>query len=219
MCCANASGSTAAPRHSIEGRGIAVEYRGSRRLAHRLRLDPEGARPVQLRSPSLLGLDENRLRVATPDVGGGFGPKLCVYAEDVAVAAAAKLLGRSVKWIEDRREHFLNAAQERDQHWSMEIALDADGRILGLRGRLLHDLGAYALQDVNLPYNSASTLTGPYVVPAFAMEVDRRLDQQGAGVLGARRRLSAGLLRDGAADGPGGARSSASTAPSCAGAT
>jgi carbon-monoxide dehydrogenase large subunit len=120
---------------------------------------------------SLLGLDENRLRVATPDVGGGFGPKLCVYAEDVATVAAAKLLGRSVKWIEDRREHFLNAAQERDQHWSMEIALDGDGRILGLRGSLLHDLGAYALQDVNLPYNSASTLTGPYAVPAFAMEV------------------------------------------------
>jgi len=53
----------------------------------------------------------------------------------------------------------------------MEIALDTTGRVLGLRGRLLHDLGAYALQDVNLPYNSASTLTGPYAIPAFAMEV------------------------------------------------
>ena len=71
----------------------------------------------------------------------------------------------------DRREHFLNAVQERDQHFSMEIALDADGRIIALRGHLLHDLGAYALQDVNVPYNSASTLTGPYMVQAFAMEV------------------------------------------------
>ena len=81
---------------------------------------------------SLLGLDENRLRVVTPDVGGGFGPKLCVYAEDVAVTAAARLLRRSVKWVEDRREHFLGAAQERDQHWSMEIAADGDGRIVGV---------------------------------------------------------------------------------------
>jgi carbon-monoxide dehydrogenase large subunit len=156
--------------HSIEGRGIAVEYR-----------KPDGSLVVWASTQKahdlfntltrLLGLDDNRLRVATPDVGGGFGPKLCVYAEDVAVAAAAKLLRRSVIWIEDRREHFLGAAQERDQHWEMEIAAAADGRILGLRGRLLHDLGAYALQDVNLPYNSASTLTGPYMVPAFAMEV------------------------------------------------
>ena len=86
-----------------------------------------------------IDLDENRLRVATPDVGGGFGPKLCVYPEDVAVVAAATLLRRSIKWIEDRREHFTNAAQERDQYWSIEIAADADGRVRGVRGRLTHD--------------------------------------------------------------------------------
>jgi carbon-monoxide dehydrogenase large subunit len=156
--------------HSIEGRGIVVE---NRRADGSLIVYASTQKAHDLFNTlvSLLGLDENRLRVTTPDVGGGFGPKLCVYAEDVAVVAAAKLTGRSVKWIEDRREHFLNAVQERDQHWDMEIALDATGRILGLRGRLLHDLGAYALQDVNLPYNSASTLTGPYAIPAFAMEV------------------------------------------------
>ena len=205
-CFAKASSSTAAAAHSIEGRGILAEYRKSRRRAGGLGLDPEGPRPASTHSAAVLGLDDNRLRVATPDVGGGFGPKLCVYAEDVAVAAAAKLLRRSVTWIEDRREHFLNAVQERDQHWSMEIAADDDGRILGLRGKLLHDLGAYALQDVNLPYNSASTLTGPYVVPALAMDVTVTRDQQDAGLLGARRRLSAGLVRHGAADGPRRAR-------------
>jgi len=156
--------------HSIEGRGIVVENRkadGSLVVF----ASTQKAHDLFSTLTALIGLDENRLRVATPDVGGGFGPKLCVYAEDVAIVAAAKLLGRSVKWIEDRREHFLGAAQERDQHWSMEIAFDGAGRVLGLRGRLLHDLGAYALQDVNLPYNSASTLTGPYDVPALAMEV------------------------------------------------
>jgi aerobic carbon-monoxide dehydrogenase large subunit len=156
--------------HSIEGRGIAVEYRradGSLIVY----ASTQKAHDLFNSLASSLGIDENRLRVATPDIGGGFGPKLCVYAEDVAVTACAKLIGRSVKWIEDRREHFLGAVQERDQHWSMEIALGATGRILGLRGRLLHDLGAYALQDVNLPYNSASTVTGPYAIPAFTMEV------------------------------------------------
>jgi carbon-monoxide dehydrogenase large subunit len=156
--------------HSIEGRGIAVENRKSDG-ALIVYASTQKAHDLFNTLASLLGLDENRLRVATPDVGGGFGPKLCVYAEDVAVAAAAKLFGRSVKWVEDRREHFLNAVQERDQHWSMEVALDTAGRVVGLRGRLLHDLGAYALQDVNLPYNSASTLTGPYAIPAFAMDV------------------------------------------------
>ena len=156
--------------HSIEGRGIAVEYRKADG-AMTVHASTQKAHDLFNALVALLGLDENRLRVATPDVGGGFGPKLCVYAEDVAVTAAAKLLGRSIKWTEDRREHFLGAVQERDQHWSMEMALDANGRILGIRGRLLHDLGAYALQDVNLPYNSASTLSGPYMVPAFAMDV------------------------------------------------
>ncbi len=156
--------------HSIEGRGIAVEYhRADGSLT--VYASTQKAHDLFNTLASSIGLDENRLRVATPDIGGGFGPKLCVYAEDVAVVASARLLGRSVKWIEDRREHFLGAVQERDQHWSMEIALDREGRILGLRGRLLHDLGAYALQDVNLPYNSASTVTGPYAIPAFAMEV------------------------------------------------
>jgi aerobic carbon-monoxide dehydrogenase large subunit len=156
--------------HSIEGRGIAVEY-GKAGDTLTVFASTQKAHDLRNTLASVLGLDDNWLRVATPDVGGGFGPKLCVYAEDVAVVAAAKLLGRSVKWIEDRREHFLGAVQERDQHWSIEMALDGNGRILGLRGRLLHDLGAYALQDVNLPYNSASTLTGPYDVSALAMEV------------------------------------------------
>jgi aerobic carbon-monoxide dehydrogenase large subunit len=156
--------------HPIETRGIVAE------------VDPanggvtawastQKAHDLHQNISAYVAVDEPRFRVATPWVGGGFGPKLCVYPEDVAVVAAAKLTGRSLKWIEDRREHFLAAVQERDQYWSVEIAVDEDARILGVRGKLLHDQGAYALQDVNLPYNSASALTGPYVVPNFAMEV------------------------------------------------
>ncbi len=154
--------------HSMEGRGILAQIADRETVVWASTQKPHDLRTA---FADYIDLDESRLRVATPDVGGGFGPKLCVYPEDVAVVAAATLLSRSVKWIEDRREHFTNAAQERDQYWSIELAADAEGRLRGLRGRLVHDIGAYALQDVNIPYNSATTLTGPYIVPALAMDV------------------------------------------------
>ena len=154
--------------HSIECRGILAQISDRETLVW---ASTQKAHDLRTALADYIELDETRLRVATPDVGGGFGPKLCVYPEDVAVVAAATLLRRSVKWIEDRREHFTNAAQERDQYWSIEIAAEADGRVRGVRGKLIHDLGAYALQDVNLPYNSATTLTGPYMVAALSMEV------------------------------------------------
>jgi aerobic carbon-monoxide dehydrogenase large subunit len=154
--------------HSIECRGILAEV--SDRETN-VWASTQKAHDLRYAFADCIDLDESRLRVATPDVGGGFGPKLCVYPEDMTVVAAATLLRRPIKWIEDRREHFTNAAQERDQYWSIEIAADADGRVRGIRGRLIHDIGAYALQDVNIPYNSATTLSGPYMVPALAMDV------------------------------------------------
>jgi aerobic carbon-monoxide dehydrogenase large subunit len=156
--------------HPIEGRGILAEWHDADATITAW-ASTQKAHDLLNTLNACVRLDDNRLRVATPDVGGGFGPKLCVYSEDVAVTAAARLLGRSVKWIEDRREHFTNAAQERDQYWQLEIAVDGEARILGIRGRLLHDQGAYALQDVNQPYNSAKALTGTYVVPALHMDI------------------------------------------------
>src|SRR6185503_14632014 len=101
----------------------------------------------------------------------GLVAKLRVYSEDVAVTAAAKLTNRSIKWTEDRREYFTGAVHERDQHWALEIAVDAEARVLGVRGKLLHDTGAFTLQDPNIPYNSASTMSGPYIVPGLSIEV------------------------------------------------
>jgi len=156
--------------HPIETRGILAEFRSADGSIN-VWASTQKAHDLFQALTAYLGFEENRLRVATPDVGGGFGPKLCVYPEDVAVVAAAKLLKRSVKWIEDRREHFTNAVHERDQYWSIEIAVDGEARIRGIRGTLLHDLGAYALQDVNLPYNSASTMPGPYIVPHLDVRI------------------------------------------------
>ena len=119
----------------------------------------------------MLGWDEARVRVVAPDLGGGFGPKLIFYPEDITVAAAALIMGRPVKWIEDRREHFIGTTQERDQFWEAEIAVNDEGKILGLRGHLIHDHGAYTARGVNLPYESAITVTLPYEIPAYAMNV------------------------------------------------
>jgi aerobic carbon-monoxide dehydrogenase large subunit len=118
----------------------------------------------------LLNRDIETIRMIAPDVGGGFGPKAIFYPEEAVIPAAALKLGRPVKWIEDRREHFLCATQERDQYWDMAIAVDADGRILGLRGRMLHDSGAFLPWGIIMPYIAAVTVPGPYVVPAFRLE-------------------------------------------------
>ncbi len=105
-----------------------------------------------------------------PVVGGGFGTKAPFYAEEAVIPAAAMKLGRPVTWQEDRREHFLSATQERDQHWKVAIAVDADGKILGLRGTMLHDTGAFLPWGIIAPYIAATTFPGPYVVPAYALE-------------------------------------------------
>jgi carbon-monoxide dehydrogenase large subunit len=155
--------------HSIETRGLLAEVRQSDGsiIVH---ASTQKAHDLQQTLTSLVELDQN-LHVVAPDIGGGFGAKLCVYSEDVAAVAAAKLLGRSIKWTEDRREYFTAAVHERDQYWELEIAVDPEAKILGIRGKVLHDTGAYTPQDPNIPYNSTSTMSGPYVVPGLAIDV------------------------------------------------
>lgn len=118
----------------------------------------------------MLGWDSDHVRVIAPDVGGGFGPKTIYYVEEALIPLVAKELGRPVKWIEDRRENFLATNMERDQYWDMEIAVDADGRLLAVRGSMIHDTGAYMPWGIISPYISATTLPGPYVLPAYELE-------------------------------------------------
>jgi carbon-monoxide dehydrogenase large subunit len=156
--------------HSIEGRGALAAYDdnedrltlwSSTQLAHEMRAF----------LMTLLRLDENQLRVVAPDVGGGFGAKFVMYPEEATLAASCLLLRRPIRWIEDRREHFLAAIQERDQYWDLEVAFDNDGRLLGVRGEMLHDEGAYTPQGINLPYNASTALPGPYILPAYQLDV------------------------------------------------
>jgi carbon-monoxide dehydrogenase large subunit len=118
----------------------------------------------------LLEREVESIRMIAPDVGGGFGPKAIFYPEEAVIPAVALRLGRPVKWIEDRHENFLCATQERDQYWSMAIAVDTDGKILGVRGRLLHDSGAFVPWGIIMPYIAAVTVPGPYVIPAYHLK-------------------------------------------------
>ncbi len=119
----------------------------------------------------LLDWADHQLRIVTPDVGGGFGPKGSFYAEYGALAAAALELRRPIKWIEDRRENFLSTQQERDQYWEVEIAVDREARILGVRGTLVHDAGAYMPWGVVLPWIAATSVPGPYIISSFHLDV------------------------------------------------
>ncbi len=156
--------------HPMEGRGIVVENRvrdGTMTVWSSTQMPNDLFQAIV----ETIDIDENLLRVITPDVGGGFGPKYCVYPEEVATVCASRLSGRSVRWTEDRREHFLGAIQERDQHWDVEAALDRDGRLKGVRGHMIHCQGAYTFKAANLPYNSATAVPGPYMLPAYKMGV------------------------------------------------
>jgi len=156
--------------HSIEGRGALAVYDANE---DRLTLWSSTQLAHEMRAflMALLRLDENQLRVVAPDVGGGFGAKFVMYPEEVTLAAACLLLRRPIKWVEDRREHFLAAIQERDQYWDLEAAFDNDGRLLGVRGAMIHEQGAYTPQGVNLPYNASTALPGPYLLPAYELDV------------------------------------------------
>src|SRR5262249_37031782 len=112
-------------------------------------------------------LPEHAVRVVTQDIGGGFGPKAIVYAEDVLVPAVARTLGRPVKFVETRREHLLAVTQERDQWHEVELGLTRDGRILALRDAFVHDCGAFVAWGIIVPLITSVSLPGPYRVPNY----------------------------------------------------
>ena len=117
---------------------------------------------------------ENKLRVVAPDVGGGFGSKIFIYAEETVCVWAAKKVGRPVKWTSDRTEAFLADAHGRDHVTHAEMALDENGRILGLRVHTVANLGAYLSTFASsVPtYLYAPLLSGQYNIPAIYCEVD-----------------------------------------------
>jgi carbon-monoxide dehydrogenase large subunit len=120
-----------------------------------------------------LGMPDSRIRVLCPAVGGGFGPKMHLYPEDVVVAELARRLRRPLRWLEDRRENLLASAQARDHVSHVEVAAQRDGTLLALRATLICDAGAYSMYPVTAalePLTAAGILPGPYRIPALAYD-------------------------------------------------
>src|SRR5919201_80056 len=115
----------------------------------------------------LLDLPEHQIHFIEPDVGGGFGVRGEFYPEDFLIPLLAMRLGRPVRWIEDRREHFSAINHSREQHWELTVAADGDGRLLGVDATLVNDMGAYVRTHGTLvPRVAAANLPGAYAVPS-----------------------------------------------------
>jgi aerobic carbon-monoxide dehydrogenase large subunit len=118
----------------------------------------------------MMGLAEDAVDYLEFDVGGGFGARGEFYPEDFLVAFAARKFGRPIKWVEDRREHFMAIAHSRETECEIEMAFDRDGRILGLRGDIYVDIGAYVRPNGMTPVRNAAQFTsGPYRIPNICL--------------------------------------------------
>jgi carbon-monoxide dehydrogenase large subunit len=120
-----------------------------------------------------LGMPDSRIRILCPAVGGGFGPKMHLYPEDVVVAELARRLRRPVRWLEDRRENLLASAQARDHVNHVEIGARRDGTLLAIKSTLICDAGAYSVYPVTSslePLTAAGILPGPYKLAALAYD-------------------------------------------------
>ena len=155
----------------LEGRGVIARWEGGALTLWAGTQVPHVLRAGVARA---FGLPEPRVRVIVPDTGGGFGQKMYVMPEDLAVAALARRTGRPVKWVETRRENLAAAAQAREARVEIEAAADAAGVLLALRARLLSDSGAYHIYPLTAalePLGTASILPGPYRTPAYAFHI------------------------------------------------
>jgi len=119
------------------------------------------------------GLPEHKIRIISPDVGGGFGNKVPIYPGYICAVVGSIVTGRPVKWVEDRSENLMSTSFARDYHMHGEIAATRDGRILGLRARVLADHGAFngAAQPTKFPAGFFHIFTGSYDLQAAHCEV------------------------------------------------
>ena len=154
--------------NSIEPRGAIGQYHESddSYTLHTSSQNPHGAR--QMLCSSVFRIPETKMRVISPDVGGGFGMKADAYPDDGLVLWAAKRCGRPVKWIASRSESLLGDNHGRDQVVNAELALNADGHILAMRARSMHAFGAYVVSAAVAPLTFALRfIPGVYRVPVF----------------------------------------------------
>ena len=153
----------------LECRGV-LAYRDHRLDEVVIYASTQTPHTVRVALAEILDIEERRIRVVAPDVGGGFGPKARLYPEEIILAALALQLDHPVRWIEDRGEHLLTCAHTRDHHYKVTAYADKQGRILGVDAEIVVDAGAYGLWPQG-PYHEAGmvarALPGPYTIPNY----------------------------------------------------
>lgn len=156
----------------LEPRGCIGIYDEGRE-AYTLHVSSQGPHRVRdALARDVLKVPQDALRVVTPDVGGGFGTKVFVYSEYAAVLWAARCVGRPVKWVCERTEALMSDAHSREQQSRAALALDADGKFLGLRVETDANIGAYVSAfSTYVPTSGTSALTGLYHIPAVYTRV------------------------------------------------
>jgi carbon-monoxide dehydrogenase large subunit len=149
----------------METRGVIAEYDGER---YTLTLGSQGSHIIrEIICGNVLKLPLDKMRVITPDVGGGFGTKLFPYREYALAAVAAERLRKPVKWVCDRSEHFLGDSHGRDNISTARMALDDKGRFLALELDIVADMGAYlSCYGPYIPWLGVGMATGAYEIPA-----------------------------------------------------
>jgi carbon-monoxide dehydrogenase large subunit len=159
-------------RHAIEYGEVDAAFAAAAHIVREcFRLNKGGGHSIETRG--VVAQFDSRARALTVWDGTQMPhrAKAVFHPEELAVPAAAMLLGAPVKWIEDRIENFTATAQEREQIWEMQAAFDRAGRLKAVRGEMFHDHGAATPYGVALPYNAATNLIGPYVLPAYRLTV------------------------------------------------
>ncbi|MCB1376865.1 MAG: xanthine dehydrogenase family protein molybdopterin-binding subunit [Alphaproteobacteria bacterium] len=159
--------STAAP---MECRAVAATFD---RVSGELTVWDGTQAPISVRGglASILQLDEDKVRVIAPHVGGGFGQKvLLFYPDELLVPMAAMQLGRPVKFIEDRRENFVGSTQERTQIHYIELYAKKTGEVIALRDSFLHDTGAFIPYGIAIAQVASTSIAGPYRIPNIWVE-------------------------------------------------
>jgi carbon-monoxide dehydrogenase large subunit len=150
----------------LEGRACLAEWeRGGQRVV--LHSSTQVPHLVRTTVAEILGLDEHRVRVVAPDVGGGFGQKCVVAREEVLVCVAARIAGAPVKWVEDRVESLLAGFQGHEQRFTVRAGFDPDGRLLAVDADIVCDVGAYSTHPFTCgvePLMAATEMLGPYRV-------------------------------------------------------
>jgi aerobic carbon-monoxide dehydrogenase large subunit len=153
----------------MEGRAV-LAYRDHRLDEVVVYASTQTPHTVRVALGEILGIEQRRIRVVAPDVGGGFGPKARLYPEEIILAALALEFDHPVRWVEDRSEHLLTCAHTRDHHYKVTAYADRRGKVLGVDAEIIVDAGAYGLWPQG-PYQEANmagrTLPGPYTIPNY----------------------------------------------------